>query len=305
MLILIGTNHKYSPIEIREKLTFSKKRLKDALLRLINYEGIRGAVILSTCNRVELYATALDIEIGIRSLEKFLTDYHRQELDKIFYFYTYIGKEAIEHLFNVSCGLDSQIIGESQILEQVRFVYCEAKAAGTTDELLDEVFNKAIETGIKVRNETKISEGDISIGSISVDLIKKHFDTLKDKMILIIGVGKISELVIKYLGKEVVKAVFIANRTYEKALELAGSIDAEVVGFDSLKEKLKEVDVVISATSSPHSILKKEYLLDFKKPLFIIDLGLPRNIDPEIKHINDVELFNLDDLDLERNVSLI
>lgn len=320
-LLVVGTNHRYSPIEIREKLLFSKKRLKEALLSLIKYEGISGAVIISTCNRVELYVTTLDIDIGVGSLEKFLTDYHQQELDKIIsHLYTYIDKEAIEHLFNVSCGLDSQIIGESQIMDQIRFAYDEAKRQGATDELLDKIFDKAIETGIMVRNKTKISEGDISIGSISLDLIKKQFGTLKDRKIMIIGVGKISELVIRYLRREEAKTVFIANRTYEKALEFAGYIDAEVVKFDKLKEKLKEADIIISATSSPHLILKKEDILEavnYKlstinpalpagryQPLLIIDLAVPRDVDPEIRYIKDVSLFYLDDLTFPMEESL-
>lgn len=299
-LVVIGTNHKYSPIQIRERLSFSKGKVKDVLSNLVSYGWIKAAVILSTCNRVELYASTPDPEMAIKTLKAFLSDYHHQDLLNIEpYLYTYIDKKATLHLFNVAGGLDSQILGEVQILEQVRFAYKEAKTVEATDELLDRVFDKAIETGIRVRNKTKISsEGDISLGSLSINLIKKRLGVLKDKKVLIIGVGKISESVIKYLRNEELKATFISNRTYERAFELARFLkDTQVLGFDSLKEKLKEVDIIISATSSPHLILKKEDLVDVKKPVLIIDLAVPRDVDPQLKHIKDISLFCLDDLD--------
>lgn len=297
--VVIGTSHKYCPIEIREKLTFCKKRLRQALSSLLEYDGIKGAVILSTCNRTELYADVSDIEKGIASLKRFLADYQHQTLDRIAaYLYTYIGKEAVFHLFSVAAGIDSQIIGEPQILEQVKFAYCEAKAIEATDKILERVFNQAIEIGISVRKKTRISEGDISLGSLTIELIKKRLGALKDKRVLIIGTGKISELVVRHLRKEAVKTIFIANRTIERAYELAGFIKGEVVRFDKLRETLKQADVVISVAASPHLILKKEDILEAldHRPLLIIDLGLPRNVDPEIKHTKDVGLICLDDL---------
>lgn len=305
-LILVGTNHKYSPIQIREQLSFSKRKIKDALISLVGFKEIRAGIILSTCNRVELYASSLDTEAAIMALKKFLSVYHLQDLSKLTpYLYTYIGKEAIFHLFNVASGLDSQIIGESQILEQVRFAYCQAKEIEATDRLLDLVFDNAIRVSLKVRQETGISKGKVSIASVVSEVIKTECGCIKDKKILIIGAGKISELVTSYLKKEKVKIVFIANRTYERACHLAESIDAEVVRFDRLKEKLLDTDIIISATSSPHLILKKEDFLDIKKPLLVIDLALPRDVDPEVKNIKDISLFGLDDLDfvIEKNLN--
>lgn len=312
--VVVGTNHKYSPIEIREKFAFNKKGLKEAVSALLGYAGIKGAVILSTCNRAELYASILDIETGlpagqagINSLKAFLADYHPGESGKIeAHFYAYVNKEAVTHLFNVACGIDSRILGESQILEQVKFAYQEAKKIEATDRFLNKVFNQAIAAGIKARKETKISAGDASLGSLSVNFIKEKKGPLKDKKILIIGTGKISELITGSLKNEAAKVTLIANRNIEKAYELAGFINAQVSGFDKLKEKLKDADIIISAALSPHLILKKDDILDVlsHQPLLIIDLGLPRNVDPEIAHIKNVELFHLDDFDFAQEESL-
>ena len=305
--IVLGTNHKFSPIEIREKLYFSRKQLGDLLVNLLSYQEIKASVILSTCNRVELYAFSEEIENGVATLKNYLSSYHSQELKIIEpYIYTYIGKEAILHLFNVAAGLDSQIIGESQILEQVRFFFGQAKLVEATNCLLDKIFNQAIKTSLKVRQETNISIGNISTASIALDFIKTRFGSLTDKKILIIGLGKISQLLIDCLKKEKVNAVFITNRNFEKAKELAKQIKAHVVRFDQLKEKLQDADIVISATASPHLILKREDLLDIKKPLLIIDLAVPRDIDPQAKTIGGVSLFSLEDLDfiIERKLSI-
>ena len=304
-IIVVGTNHKHSPIRIREQVAFRKKKIKSALLNLVSYKGIRAGVILSTCNRVELYVTADDSKRAGIILKEFLADYHHKELNTIEpYLYTYIGKEAIRHLFRVAAGLDSQILGESQILEQVRYAYQEARAVEATDRLLDTIFDNAIMVSLRVRQETGISEGKISIASTVAQLIKGKCGSIKNKKILIIGVGKISQLLTLYLKEEGARAVFIANRSYEKAFQIARSIGAEVVRFDRLKEKLLDTDIIISATASPHTILKEEDLQDAKRPLLIIDLAVPRDVDPDVKYIKGISLFCLDDLDfiIENNL---
>ena len=305
MLILVGTNHKYSPVEIREKLSFLKKGLKQALISLAGLAGIKAIVILSTCNRVELYASTPDTDTGIETLKAFLSDYHHQGSLRIEpYLYTYIGKEAIRHLFQVSAGLDSQIIGETQILEQVRFAFGEARTVEATDRLLYTIFAHAIRVSLKVRQESGIAKGKVSIASIIAGLIKTRYGCIKNKRILIIGVGKISELITRYIKEEGAKTVFIANRTYAKAWQLARRMGAEVVRFDRLKEKLLDTDIIMSAAASPHFILKKEDLRDIKNPLLIIDLAVPRDVDPQVKYMEGISLFCLDDLDfiIENNL---
>ncbi len=299
--ILVGTNYKYSPVQTRERLSFSKKRLKDALYFLSETSVLRGAVILSTCNRVEIYASAGDSKDGIREIEDFISRYHEIDKRKISpYLYICEDKEAMKHLISVGCGLDSLILGETQILGQVRFSFSEAESAGFVDRLLKKIFHSAFSIARRIHTQTKISEGKVSVGSIAIDFIKKRIGALSGKNILIIGVGKVTELVLKYLEKENPNVVFVSNRTFEKAKELACRIGAEAVRFDDLRQFLKEADVVITATASPHFVIKRETLetvMCGNHSLLIIDLALPRDVDPGVKEIESVDLFCLEDLE--------
>ena len=304
--IVVGTNHKYSPIALREKLFFSKKRLKDGLNFLKEKGILRGSVVLSTCNRVEIYASTEDLETGIRQIEDFICQYHEIDKQKIFpYLYAYENREAMRHLFSVTCGLDSLILGETQILGQVNFSLSEAENAGFVDEFLRQIFSSAVFFAKRIHTQTRLSKGKVSIGSVAIDFIKKKIDTLSGKNILIIGVGKVTELVLQYLKKEEPNVVFISNRTFEKARKLAAQIKAMVVRFDDLKKFLDKADVVITATASPHFIIRKEILKNIiGHKLLIIDLSLPRDVEPGVKEIKNVDLFCLEDLDvvIKKNV---
>lgn len=305
-LIVVGTNHKYSPIELRERISFPKKRLNDALLFLREQVNFSGQVILSTCNRVEIYASSKFAHFGISCIEDFFSIYHEINKERLTpYLYRYINEEAINHLFRVSCGLDSQVLGETQILGQLNFFYKETKRFGFTDRLIDTVFNKTIEIGKLVRVQTKVSSGNISIGSVAINLIKREFAEFTEKKLLLIGAGETSELVSRYLLKENINTLFVTNRTHKKAKKIAKSIGAKPLRFDRLKEILKSVDIVISATASPHVILRKEDLVNINKPLLILDLAVPRDIDPGVREIKGVRLFDLDDLNsvIEENIS--
>lgn len=306
MLILIGSNHKSCPIELREKLFFSKKRLKGALLLLRERGVLKGAVILSTCHRVEIYACAEDLKSGIREIEDFISRYH--EIDQRIispYLYIYEEKRAMKHLFSVTSGLDSLILGETQILSQVRFSLSEAESVGFVDEFLRKVFHSAILSVRRIHSETKISEGKVSIGSVAMDFIKQRIGTLSGKNVLIIGVGKVTELILKYLKKEKLNVVFISNRTYNRAKELSCQMGAKAVRFDDLKQFLKDADIVITATASPHFIVKKETLEEIaggrrqakSQKLLILDLAIPWDVDPRAGEIEGVDLFGLEDLD--------
>ena len=309
--ILVGTNHKYSPIEFRERIFFSKKRLKDALDFLMAGKALKGAVILSTCNRIEIYAYADDPKEGIKELNDFISRYHEIESKRFYpYLYTYRDKEAMKHLFSVTCGLDSLILGETQILGQVKSSFLESENAGFLDGFSKKVFYSAISFAKRIHKETAISEGRVSVGSTAVDFIKKRLGTISGKNILIVGMGKVTELVLKYLlpragKKENPNVVFVANRTFEKAKELADRIEAKAVRFDCLMHFLKEADIMITATASPHFIIKKESLekvFGFRpsaagRKLIIIDLALPRDVEPSVGEIENVDLFYLEDLD--------
>jgi len=306
--VVIGTNHIHSPIGIRERFAFPKKSLGTALKCLITCEGIEAAVILSTCNRVELYAHTRDADKGIKALKEFLSDYHHQAPVTIEpYLYAHRDREAVSHLFRVASGIDSQIIGEPQVLEQVRFAYEEAERSGCTDSLVATTFSRAIETGMRVRKETLISQGETSIGGIVLRLIKEKLGTLKDKKIVIVGVGKVAESLVQCLKREQRGAVVIvSNRASEKAGEIARAVGGEAVNFTLLNQNLIRADAVISATGSPHLVIGKEDIAEVLRhkqknapgqSLLIIDLAVPRDVAPEVKHMEGITLFCLDDLD--------
>ncbi|MCM8784940.1 MAG: glutamyl-tRNA reductase [Candidatus Omnitrophica bacterium] len=295
---LVGISHKTAPLEIRERYSFTKKKVSDILSKYILNETIDEIVILSTCNRTEVYITTDMVNRALKSL----CDELQIKKEDLHYFYFLQDKYVVKHLFSVASGLDSQIIGENQILGQVKNAYFIAKGIGTTKKHLNKLFHKAIEVGKIIRTKTKISEGNISIVSVALKLIERLCEDIERKKILIIGTGKISELMVEYLKKKGIYGVFVANRTYEKAVKLAEKINGKAVRFDNLINEIKDTDIIISATASPHLILKKDTIQDLikyrGKPLYIIDLALPRDVDPDIKNINNVILCNLDDINL-------
>lgn len=304
--IVVGTNHKYSPIGLREKISFSKKRIRDALDFLQATTSLKAAVILSTCNRVEIHASTDFAEDGINEIKNFFSRFYEINKKMLFpYLYIYRDEYAVRHLLRVSSGLDSLIVGESQILGQVRAALYESERSGFAGYSLNKIFDSAVLTAKKVHSLTNISKGKVSIGSVAVDFIKEKSGSLSGKNILIIGVGKVTGLVLKYLEKEGRNVVFLSNRTFEKARFLADQIGAKAVRFDNLKEYLAKTDIVITATKSPHFIINKETLHEafdlqpstFNKGLLIMDLALPRDVDPEIKEIDGVQLFDIEDLD--------
>lgn len=295
--IIVGTSHKYSPIQIREQLAFPKKIIKQALADLLSQNVIRAAVIVSTCNRVEIYAHAQEEDSGIQALKTFFCRFHVKESSKIEpWLYTYIGKEALRHLFRVAGGLDSQIIGERQIAEQVAFAYAEAKSIEATDRFLERIFLMAGVLALKLRQESRISDGDISIATIVHELLRAKFSQLTGKQVLMIGTGKVSQLCSEYLVKEGAGITFVAHKHFLQAKILAQSLKAKLIKFAQLKEKIREADILIAATASPHLVIKPEDVQDTKKPLLILDLALPRDVDYRVKESAGISLFDLDAL---------
>jgi glutamyl-tRNA reductase len=301
-LLLIGINHKTAPLKVRERISFNKKQLKDALMELKKMDLVFGTVILSTCNRTEIYIHLSKINSGLQKTKRFIYRRFQVKEDGLKrYFYILENNiDVARHIFRVASGLDSQVLGETQILGQVKSAWTVARDLGVTSELLDGLFDKAVKMGKIVRRETKISQGNVSIGSVAIKICEDRLQDLQDKSVLIIGAGKIGTLISKYLKDRNIKGIFVSNRTYEKARELALNCGGEAINFSRLKEKLKTVDIVISSTASPHLVLRKETLTEVmhtrKKPLLIMDLALPRDIDPEAKDIPDIALYDLDDL---------
>lgn len=299
-IFLLGVNHKTAPLRVREKISFSQQKLSHVLISLNTYPFIEENLILSTCNRVEIYVSSSSSQC-FQSITQFLSDFCKAKEDIIStYFYTYKDREAIKHLFRVASSLDSMVIGENQILAQVKNAYLEARTCETVGKTFSLIFEEAIRTGKKVRAQTDISRGAVSISTVAIELAKKVMKRLEKKKVLIIGAGKIGELTVKNLASRGVETICVANRTYRKALELAETFGGEAIRFSSLEWALKNVDIVISSTSAPHIILKRDtvdrVMQSRKTPLFFIDLGVPRNIEESIGQINNVYLYNIDDL---------
>lgn len=300
--LILGLNHKSAPLQIREKVSFRPADIFNGLRFLQGYPYIKESLILSTCNRVELYALSENKEEGLKSLKEFLYIYHelkRLSLDE--YFYVYENQEAIRHLFRVVSSLDSMMVGENQILYQVKQAYLSAQNCGSTGKFLSSIFQETLRVGKRIRTETNISKGVVSISSAAVELAKKILKDLSGKKILIIGAGKIGELTTKALADRGIELILVANRTYEKAIKLAKVFQGKAIQFSEINKILCEVDIVISSTSAPHYILRKKDIIPIinkrkDKFLFLIDLGVPRNIEQSISEIDNVYLYNIDDL---------
>jgi glutamyl-tRNA reductase len=307
---ILGLNHKTAPIQVREKISFTSQRLSDALLALKNYEPIKESLILSTCNRVEIYTVTENRQSSIFSIYQFLSEFqHIESKDVQRYLYLFEGVNAIRHLFRVASSLDSMIVGETQIFGQLKQAYFKARELRTTGRIFDALFEEAIKVGKLVRTQTQIGKGAVSISSASVELAKKIFESLSGIKILIIGTGKIGELAVKSLALKGASMVLVANRTFERAQDLAKLFKGEVVRFQKLLEVMKDVDILICSTSAPHFIINKKDLLTVmhqrnQRPIFLIDLGVPRNVEPGAGNLDNVYLYNIDDLIRVRDANL-
>jgi glutamyl-tRNA reductase len=304
-IIVIGLNHKTAPVQIREKLAFqSEDTIRKALKQLIQLEGINETVIFSTCNRVEIYiySDKADKDSIVNRVKNFLSDFHHIEIrDFENYLYIYKNKETVEHLFKVTSSLDSMILGEPQITGQVKDSYEIALSERTTSLILNHLMNRALFTAKRVRNETRIGENPVSVSYAAVGLIKKVFDELSRKTVLLVGAGEMAELALKHLIGIGVNNIYVINRTYDRAKELAKDFNGVALPFDNLKELLTKVDIVICSTGAPNYVITFQMIKEIMplrkyKPLFFIDISVPRNIDPSINEIDNVYLYNIDDL---------
>ena len=301
-LILVGVNHKTTPVEIREKLAFTQVKIEASLSQLVSSPEIIENIILSTCNRVEIYARVENTDRGIQLLQNFICDYHgisRGNLDQ--YFYSYCDNQAVEHLFRVSSSLDSMVLGEAQILGQVKDAYSTARSFSSTGMVLNQLFEKAFNVAKKVREETGISERGVSISSAAVELAKKIFEDLENHSVMLVGTGEMAELAAKHLISYGVKTVYVASRTYERAAALAKSLNGCALDFESFKEEMHRADIIITSTAAPTFIVNEEMISTAiqkrkNKPIFLIDIAVPRDIAPEVNELENVYLYDIDDL---------
>jgi glutamyl-tRNA reductase len=299
-LTLVGLSHKTAPIEIREKLTFPTNCQGEALAALMASPQISEAVILSTCNRTEIYAVCAT-EAGSDAVIDFMCEFHGLDRhDLVRYLYVVDGQAVVKHLFRVVSSLDSMVLGEAQILHQVKEAYDCACEADTAHVVFHKLFRQSFEVGKRVRTETAIGESAVSISYAAVELAKKVFDTLSGRTILVVGAGKMSELTAKHLVSQGVASVMVANRTFERAVELAEKFEGHAIPYDELFEHMRSADIVISSTSAPGYVIDREQVAGVMRgrraPLFLIDIAVPRDIDPAVNDVANAFLYDIDDL---------
>jgi glutamyl-tRNA reductase len=298
-LLCIGISHRTAPLEVREKLWFSDEEALAALLSL-KERGFPESVLFSTCNRTELYTVAGPKQVA--QLEEFLVAQKgAQQHISLSSFFSLEGPRAVHHLFEVAAGIDSMIVGDVQILSQIKDGYRRSKDHGALGFLLDKVFQSAFHTGKRVRTETSISEGAISISYAAVELAGKIFDRLNEKSALVIGAGETAELTVKHLRAKQIGRLLITNRTTERAEALARKMGGIVLPFDSFRQHLHQVDIIISSVEAKDHILTREEIASVNRQhtstaLFIIDIGVPRNIDPRAGELDNVFLYDIDSL---------
>jgi len=301
-LLVIGLNHNTASIAIRECLAFPEDILEDALSKIHTLSSVKENIIVSTCNRVEVYIATRETEKAIYDLKNFLSQFHGislKEFEKSLY--THVGEEAVRHIFRVVSSLDSMVLGEPQILGQIKNAYDISQQTKTSGLILHRLLHRAFHVAKRVRTETKIAISAVSISSVAVELAERIFGTLKKKTVLLIGAGEMSELAARHLVSAGIEKILVTNRTYERALALAQGFRGEAIPFEEMGQGLKKVDIVISATNSPQYLIGHDQITKTmkdrrQKPIFFIDIADPRDIEPRVGDIENVYLYNIDDL---------
>lgn len=305
-LKVLGVNHRTAPIDVREKFSIGKDAIRRGLENLDGYDGLSEAVVLSTCNRSEIYAvTGDDCE---ESLHQFLNDLIGGDVDENF-LYEFDDETCAEHLFEVAAGIDSLVLGEGQILSQVKEAYSISKSAQATSTILNTLFHRAIAAGKRVRTETKIAYNSVSVSSAAVELAEKKLGGLVDKSALIFGAGKMAQLTAQHLLSRGLKKIFVANHHLERAEEMAARIGGQAVAWEEALIEAAHVDIIITSTGAPHYVVKPwqtQQLMTRRagRGIFFIDIAVPRDVDPDVGKIKGVTLYNIDDLEsvVEKNL---
>lgn len=308
-LFVAGLSYKTAPVEVREKLALQAARLRCHGCNLKLAAGLSEVVVVSTCNRVEIYGVRNSEQGNLARLFQVLSG---SDFDFSPFLYIKQGVEAVKHLFSVASGLDSMVIGETEITGQVKQAYQNAQQARLTGRVTNRWFQTALQVAKEIRTDTAIGRGATSVGSVAVELAERIFDRdLSGKTVMIIGAGKMGEACVKHLAKKAAQAVLVANRSYERAVGLAEEFNGRAVRFEELLEAMKETDIVVSSTGCPHTILRAAELAPVmsarrNRPLFLIDIAVPRDIDADVEHLNNVYLYNVDHLEaiVRENVSL-
>ena len=298
-IVLIGVNHKTAPIELRERIAISREELPEATRALAAQPGVSECMIVSTCNRVEMLAA---VESPETDLTEFLN--HHFGLDRTVlapHIYQHRDQDAVRHLFRVAASLDSMVVGEPQILGQVKEAFAAARASGTVSGQLEHLLQSAFAAAKRVRTETAIGSNSVSIASVAVELARKIFGSLQGRTVFLVGAGKMSELAARHLVQQGAGAILVTNRTLERARQLAEPFSGRVIPFDQLHDAATEADIVISSTGAPHPIFRREHGQQFmhkrrNRPMFFIDIAVPRDVDPAMNKVEGIFVYDIDDL---------
>jgi glutamyl-tRNA reductase len=299
-LVVVGLNHRTAPVQLREKLAYRPEDIPAALLEM-RAQGVREALILSTCNRVE-WAAVLDDAAAPQRFIASLLERPGGVLEELQpHLYLLEGQAAIKHLFRVAASLDSMIVGEPQILGQLKVAFAQAREHGAIGNTLDAVVTRAFNVAKRIRTETEIGQNGVSVGYAAVELAREIFGSLQKKRVLIVGAGKMSEGAAKHLIRAGAVEIFLTNRTPERAQELAKLFSGEVIGYDAFPQRLSDVDIVITSSSAPGYVITREMVrraIEVRKsqPVFLIDIAVPRNIDPAVQALEHAFLYDIDDL---------
>lgn len=301
-LVLLGVNHNTAPIDIRERLAIPAGGLADATRTLVHQPGIREGLILSTCNRVELLTVQENGDSNNADLLRFLHEYFSIAPASLTpHVYEYREHEAVRHLFRVASSLDSMVVGEPQILGQVKESYTVAREVGAVSSSLDPLIQRAFTVAKKVRSETQIGSSSVSIASVAVDLARKIFNSLDGKTVLLVGAGKMSELAARHLIQHGASNILVANRTLERAEKIAAEFRGQVIPFDSLYDQAARADIVITSTGAPQKLFGRSHGQHFlhsrrNRPMFFIDIAVPRDVDPRMNEVEGCFVYDIDDL---------
>ncbi len=302
-LALIGVNHKTAPIALREKIAISRDDLAEASRALASTPGVTECMIVSTCNRVELVVA---VEGPVAPVAGFLSTFFSIDAQVLApHLYEYHDKDAVSHLFRVAASLDSMVVGEPQILGQVKEAFAVARGAGTISSQLDHLLQSAFAAAKRARSETGIGSNSVSIASVAVDMARKIFGSLEGRTVFLVGAGKMSEIAARHLVQQGAGAILVSNRTAERARRMAEEFSSgvvpELIEFDQLYEAASRADIVISSTGAPHPIFRREHGQAFlqkrrNRPMFFIDIAVPRDVDPEMNNLDGIFVYDIDDL---------
>ncbi|HTX56370.1 MAG TPA: glutamyl-tRNA reductase [Candidatus Acidoferrales bacterium] len=305
-LVCLGLSHHTAPVEVRERHAFAASRVVEALVALRDYPSIKEAVMLQTCGRLEIYAELEDYESGVAQLRSFLGNFGhgavRERYDLDSYLYTLLGRQAIEHLFRVSTGLDSMLIGEAEILGQVKDAYIQAQHAKSLGKTLHRLFREALNAGKHARSQTRIGDESASIATAAIDVAKARLGALDGKSVVVIGAGKMGRTAVRRLRDEGAERLIVTNRTISRAQELIAEVGfGEAVDMPGLVDALAAADIVVTSTGASHFVVKHDHVtramaLRPQRPLFIIDIAVPRDTDPTVREIDNVTLVDIDGL---------